>query len=298
MQEIIKMLICLYAVAFHERIPEGQTMFSYIKKDLMNRNFLYSGIPAVIYTIQNNLLYYSLSVIDIAHYTIMIQMKIFTAAIFSVVFLGRRLNMKRYFSLFLLVIGVITINLNLIDFSGGRLLGTGKVSTDFIKGMMAVLGGTVCSGLAGISIEYLLKSSSLWLKNIQFCIYGIGLSIIISFCDDKVWQYGLFYDFDWVVLLVILIQAAGGILVALVVKHTNIIVKGYASSFSLVISTTLSFLLFEDTTLDTTFGIGAILVVVAAHMYRKYGDETSKENKNVILASVSSSKELERKLEV
>ena len=54
---------------------------------------------------------------------------------------------------------------------------------------------------------------------------------------------------------------------ALVVKHSDNIFKGFATSASVVISCVVHSYLFEDTTLNETFGRGSFVVLVSSAAY-------------------------------
>jgi UDP-sugar transporter A1/2/3 len=63
-------------------------------------------IPAGLYTLQNNLLFIALSNLDAATYQVTYQLKILTTAVFSVIMLGKKLDMTKWVSLVILTIGV------------------------------------------------------------------------------------------------------------------------------------------------------------------------------------------------
>jgi UDP-sugar transporter A1/2/3 len=66
---------------------------------------------------------------------------------------------------------------------------------------------------------------------------------------------------------VISLQALGGLIVALVVKRTDNLIKGFATSISIVLSCLLSVLLFRDVKLTPTFIAGALTVIGATVWY-------------------------------
>ena len=63
-------------------------------------------IPSGLYTLQNNLLFIALSNLDAATYQVTYQLKILTTAVFSVIMLGKKLDMYKWVSLVILTIGV------------------------------------------------------------------------------------------------------------------------------------------------------------------------------------------------
>uniref|UniRef100_T1JEB5 Sugar phosphate transporter domain-containing protein n=1 Tax=Strigamia maritima TaxID=126957 RepID=T1JEB5_STRMM len=129
-------------------------------------------IPAVLYVVQNNLLYIALTNLDAATYQITYQLKIFTTAIFAVVLLGKRLKLIRWVALVLLMLGVALIQLPEANNS--------RIKSDFSVrsiGIFAIICACLSSGFAGIYFEKLLKGSSqsLWIRNIQL---GSNLTLL------------------------------------------------------------------------------------------------------------------------
>ena len=71
-------------------------------------------IPSGLYTLQNNLLFIALSNLDAATYQVTYQLKILTTAVFSVIMLGKKLDMYKWVSLVILTIGVSFVQVILI----------------------------------------------------------------------------------------------------------------------------------------------------------------------------------------
>ena len=67
--------------------------------------------------------------------------------------------------------------------------------------------------------------------------------------------------------LVLFLHAYGGLLVSLVVKYTDTIVKAFAASLSIVLGTLVSWLLFSDFVLSNGFLLGALLVTGSVYKY-------------------------------
>jgi len=110
-------------------------------------------------------------------------------------------------------------------------------------GLAAVLIACVLSGLAGVYFEKVLKDSnsktSLWIRNVQLSFYSLFPSLFIGviFNDGAdIAKHGFFSGYNWVVWSAVLLQAVGGVLVALVVNYSNNIAKNFATSMSIVIS--------------------------------------------------------------
>lgn len=66
--------------------------------------------------------------------------------------------------------------------------------------------------------------------------------------------------------VVVVNQAFGGLLVAIVIKYADNIIKGFATSIAIVVSTILSIFLFGFQ-LQPLFVFGSILVISAVYLY-------------------------------
>lgn len=71
--------------------------------------WLQLGVPAALYTIQNNMLYVGFANLESAVGLITYQIKIPLTALFSVMLLGKKLNMNQWLSLLVLTAGVILV---------------------------------------------------------------------------------------------------------------------------------------------------------------------------------------------
>jgi len=80
---------------------------------------------------------------------------------------------------------------------------------------------------------------------------------------------GFFHGYDAVVWLIVFLQAFSGLVVAVVVKYADNILKGFATSAAIIISC-LASIYFFDFVLSVQFVVGASLVILATYMYSKY----------------------------
>lgn len=141
---------------------------------------------------------------------------------------------------------------------------------NYMAGLVAVLISCLSSGFAGVYFEKILKgsSASVWVRNVQLGIFGTLLGLLGLWWSDgaAIAERGFLFGYTGLVWCVILNQAFGGLLVAVVVKYADNILKGFATSFSIIISTVLSIYLF-DFHVDLLFTVGAGLVIGAVYMY-------------------------------
>jgi drug/metabolite transporter (DMT)-like permease len=108
-------------------------------------------------------------------------------------------------------------------------------------GVAAAIIACFSSGLAGVYFEKILKSSpmSLWVRNVQLSFYSLfpALFVGVFMLDgEKVANHGFFAGYNWVVWMLIIFQAMGGILVAIVLNSTDAIAKNFATSMSIIVS--------------------------------------------------------------
>jgi len=191
-------------------------------------------------------------------------MKVFTTALFSVALLDKKLSSMKWASLVLLFIGVSMVT---VDPSS---IGQHKEDHSFLTGVIAVAISCLSSGFAGVYFEKILKgsSASVWLRNVQLGFFGSIAAILgmISHDYQNIAEKGFFFGYSTLVWMVIIQQAVGGLIVAVVVRYADNILKGFATSISIIVSALSSVYLFGFT-LTILFGIGTILVVISIYLY-------------------------------
>ncbi len=89
---------------------------------------------------------------------------------------------------------------------------------------------------------------------------------------DKVAENGFFGGYNFWTWATIFNQAIGGLVVALVVKYADNILKGFATSISIILSCLASLVLF-DFELTWLFVGGSSLVLLATHWYGLPGEK-------------------------
>eukprot|EP01126_Amoeba_proteus_P045393 TRINITY_DN5078_c0_g1_i2.p1 TRINITY_DN5078_c0_g1~~TRINITY_DN5078_c0_g1_i2.p1 ORF type:complete len:229 (+),score=25.61 TRINITY_DN5078_c0_g1_i2:399-1085(+) len=223
------------------------------------------SVPSVLYAIQNNLLFYALTHLQAPHYQVTYQLKVFTTALFSILLLGTRLSVIKWVGLILLFFGVCLIQLDAVDASG--------TTESTIGGSVAVITASITSGLAGTYFEKILKESSVsvWLRNLQLASIGLMVSLLIVLCDYQQMygndKKGFFFGWNRVVIAVAVNQALSGFLVALVVKYADNILKGFAVSISIILSSLVS-IFFFNFVVSFSFLVGSFLVMISLYLYQ------------------------------
>ena len=111
-----------------------------------------------------------------------------------------------------------------------------------VVGLAAVLTQACASAFAGVWFERVIKQPradgrgvpSLWTSSLQLCAFSIPLALgaLVTHEAKALRDGGPLQGFDRITLLVLLLHVAGGVLVALTLKHADNVVKTFAVSIA------------------------------------------------------------------
>ncbi|XP_034079536.1 LOW QUALITY PROTEIN: solute carrier family 35 member A3a [Gymnodraco acuticeps] len=278
--EVMKIFTCVLLV-FKEHNYSLRALNSILRQEIAHKPIetLKLAIPSGIYTLQNNLLYVALSNLDAATYQVTYQLKILTTALFSVSMLGaRRLGVYQWLSLLILMAGVAFVCRSMLllclQWPSESVVDPEKkalsAGSQFV-GVAAVLVACCSSGFAGVYFEKILKESkqSVWVRNIQLGMFGLvfGLFGMMAYDGERVRESGMFQGYNTVTWAVVVLQALGGLVIAAVIKYADNILKGFATSLSIILSTLISYFWLQDFEPTGVFFVGAMLVITATFLY-------------------------------
>ncbi|KAL7421949.1 hypothetical protein Q5752_003721 [Cryptotrichosporon argae] len=246
------------------------------------------AVPAILYVVQNNLQYVAASNLDVATFQVTYQMKILTTAFFSVVLLGKRLSRAKWLALLLLAVGVGVVQLQTTSSLSSSSASASSKAHAYLeervmhpwRGFVAVTLACMTSGLAGVYFELLLKSSSagaapppdLWIRNTQLSLFSLVpavVPILFTPYDGRPWVtrlVGCFANFNGWAITTVLTQTFGGLVTALVIRYSDNIMKGFATSLSIILSFLASVALFNYP-ITFTFIVGAATVLFSTYLY-------------------------------
>ncbi|XP_028438951.1 UDP-galactose translocator isoform X2 [Perca flavescens] len=269
MAEVLKVLTCLLIILLQKRLNVKQTVLFLVDSIVFQyKDTLKLAVPSLIYTLQNNLQYIAISNLPAATFQVTYQLKILTTALFSVLMLRKSLSRVQWVSLVLLFAGVAIVQ---VEQEGKKEASvSGSSNQNYTVGLVAVVISCLSSGFAGVYFEKILKgsSASVWVRNVQLGVFGTALGMLGLWWNDgaAIAERGFLFGYTGAVWCVIFNQAFGGLLVAVVVKYADNILKGFATSFSIIVSTVTSVYLFGFH-VDLLFTAGAGLVIGAVYMY-------------------------------
>jgi len=261
--ELIKLLV---SIILYRLVENGR--YRDIFADLKSlRNWRFS-IPAGLYVVQNNLQYIAMGHLSPVVYQVFIQLKVVAAAIFSEKLLNKRHSAKQWSAIVGLTAGLGLVQLALTTSGNGKLGSSGAATT---VGLAAVLLSCGTSGVAGVYSEKLVKSSpsKLWGLNIQMSFFGflLSLGVLVKDFRQLVRNGSVLYGFTPIVWITVMLHALGGLVTAFVVKSTSSVVKGFAQSFSVVVSCLISHFILKDFRASPLFLLGALIVCISAIVF-------------------------------
>eukprot|EP01059_Diplonema_ambulator_P000802 TRINITY_DN1064_c0_g1_i11.p2 TRINITY_DN1064_c0_g1~~TRINITY_DN1064_c0_g1_i11.p2 ORF type:complete len:378 (+),score=116.78 TRINITY_DN1064_c0_g1_i11:1338-2471(+) len=264
--EFVKMLVCVVVLTW----TYGAGIGDHLMQELLMkpRDMVLVSVPAFLYLIQNNLLFYAMEHLDAAVYQVTYQLKILTTAICTVLMLDRRLTTQQWVALIVLTAGVALAQLQ--PPSKDQPKHSASLSSQ-TAGILALLVACFTSGFAGVYTEKLLKQTqaSLWIRNLQLAVWSIVAGFIGIFSTNDgavVMEKGFFDGYTQVVWCVVVLQACSGIVVALVIKIADNIVKNFSVAMSLLLSTVVS-MVFQGFEPSPYFVVGAMLVLASVQLY-------------------------------
>lgn len=233
-------------------------------------------VPAFLYCLYNNLAFVNLSTFDPTTYYLLLQLRVvITGVLFQLIF-KKSLSRKQWFSLCLLTVGCMLKQWNFsLPLSGETPLNekslvdaakqTGDVAAgstfrgknisgfDLSFSAVLILVQTVCSCLAGVYNEYLLKHQgsdiNIYVQNVFMYLDSIVCNLLILMFRGElsavVTKDHLVEVFRFEVLVIMINNAAIGIITSFFLKYMNSILKTFASALELMFTALLSYLLFS-----------------------------------------------------
>jgi len=274
------MIVITYFTASKEKDEEegegkGENggFFGFLREHVITRYSLFMAVPALLYTVQKNLLYVALTNLDACVYQVTYNAKLLTTAVFSYLILGRTFSYSQQAGLGLLMVGVALVQAS----QAGDLR---KPSGEHPLVGLAAIGVACCtSGFASVYFEYWLKKSQdFWVKQAQLSFYASVLALTAVATEDwaAVKANGFYQGWDWIVCLTVACEAGGGIIVAVVTKYADSVAKNFATALSLLATTVMSWL-FWKFEVSLTFIAGAAMTLLATQIYQTQLPAMSKE---------------------
>lgn len=200
-----------------------------------------------------------------------------TTALFSFLLLGKQLRLQHWSAVFLLLVGVVGARLlsspgHLIKLepnAGQRAVTETHLAGASVIGIGAMLLACTISGLAAVLLEKLYKSQkSFWTLNSHLAFFSIIPAFVPIFAE---WArnagFAPFAYFTPLVWLLIVTNTAGGLIVSMVLKYADNILKGFAVSAALLLTMLFDAFVMKTTTFNLLQVFCVFVVVVSMFLY-------------------------------
>ncbi len=251
-----------------------QTIASFLALEW--RIFLRVLVPAGVYNCQQMLEFVALSRLEAPIFSVIVQTKLLTTAVFSYALLGKKLSWRQIFALVMLMVGVVLAQQS----TRRRIRGVDSLfSHESLVGIVATLMIATISGFAAVYTERVLKhaklqvhepADSLGYMQIQMATASILVIGVFAAVQDTpaILEKGLWHGFDAAAVFAVVSSALGGIIVSAVLKYADSVLKGYATAASVVLTGVLSAVFF-GTAIDGWFVLSVIVVSGSIALYSK-----------------------------
>ncbi|XP_037778487.1 UDP-galactose transporter senju-like [Penaeus monodon] len=238
-------------------------------------------VPALLYCLYNNLAFVNLAAYDPTTYFLLLQLRVVVTGIVFQVLFKKQLSKWQWVSLFILTLGCIVKQLNVTEKNAQVVTSpkTDDVTSHMVSSLFSVHTGLVllqvlCSCLAGVYNEKLLKDIG---AEVHIMVQNVFMYIDSILCNaavllmrgelgsaftvtalSQIWQPA--------VVVIIINNAAVGIVTSFFLRNLNSILKTFASALELMFTAVLSWLIFGiDIGWWTVLAIA--LVTYASWMY-------------------------------
>jgi UDP-sugar transporter A1/2/3 len=200
------------------------------------------------------------------------------AFLFQMALLQRRLSGTKWRALVLIVVASVLVSTPYIDdddddseTSEEAAESDSSISAGSLSlGFGAVLVEVLLSGAASVYFEKVVKSAdeqfTLWERNVQLGVYSICLYVGMLVYDAAANGKDIGSGWSWVTLIVAMLGAAGGLLVALSLKYADAILKALATSGAIVLSSLGGWALLNGP-MTLPVALGCVVAIVATMNY-------------------------------
>jgi len=184
--ELTKLVFCVLMVLATQPAPSQHIWQKVVTEwDIT----LKVALPALLYVVQNTLLFVAIAELPAPIFMVLYQFKLFVIALFSMLLLGRTFSRTQWASLGVLVVGLATVQVgSSATSSAGPSDDDGDGKGLSAIGLAAVGACCILSAFCGVWFEKMLKAqgaakASLWVRNIQLSLVGGYAATFDTICD-------------------------------------------------------------------------------------------------------------------
>mmetsp|Transcript_69400 Transcript_69400/g.219634 ORF Transcript_69400/g.219634 Transcript_69400/m.219634 type:complete len:436 (+) Transcript_69400:172-1479(+) len=277
LSEAIKLAVSLIAFLWQatrppkDRDSKVMDLREQLSRSLSVSKFIRFSIPAIVYTLENNLRFVVLKALaSPITWVVFGHMEIPIVAVMTRVFLKRRLSKIQWVSIVLLLNGVMASQVAVCE---SQLHTSCHHLSDFpILQLLVVCFAAFLAASAGIATEFLFQAdfqSSIFIQNAQLYTFGILCNVVVLYTReyDRIVDGRLLEGLgEHNVVAVTLTMAGMGLCVSAVVKHMSNVAKVYASATGIFITAFLSAMV-SQFELSLPFLLASVVVVCSLYLY-------------------------------
>ncbi|XP_018916806.1 UDP-galactose transporter senju isoform X2 [Bemisia tabaci] len=234
-------------------------------------------VPSLLYCLYNNLSFINLSAYDPTTYFLLLQLRVvITGVVFQVLF-KKQLSCVQWISLIVLTLGCMLKEVNfesLSDEVRKKEALNKETGIHLSVHLLLIIVQVLCSCFAGVYNEFLLKKSG---ADVDIYVQNVFMYFDSIICNLLVLLYEADYDsvfsdeaiqaiFQYKALLVMVNNAAIGIVTSFFLRFLNSILKTFASALELVFIAILSWLIF-DIPVRINTALSILVVITAVYLY-------------------------------
>ena len=264
--ELIKLVSAFVLYAFENDMSPRRTISAL---RLQRRDAKLLAVPALCYTVQQNLIVMSRNFLSAPAIQALVQTKLLWTGFFAYVVLQKRFTFVEYASFVLLFFGVVVIEHQDSEAQPEDTQQLAVSSRGRIIGVLMCAGAAILSGFAGIFLEKMYRTqTSLWATNVYLAIVSLPLQMIavVQYDRNNIAQNGVFHGFHSDTVLFIVVQSFGGLLVAVAIKYAGNILKNFAAALSIIATSFLSIFFFSFHPV-AYFWIGVVCISIATVLH-------------------------------
>lgn len=255
-------------------------------------------VPAFLYCLYNNLAFVNLATFDPTTYYLLLQLRVVVTGILFQIIFKKYLSQQQWISLILLTLGCMLKQINFGSFysdanddsesaaiqhplnntavENPQVHRKNMSGIDFSLSAVFILAQTICSCLAGVYNEYLLKDKgadvNIFVQNVFMYLDSIVCNAVILLIRgellDAFSPHNLGTIMRFSVLIIIVNNAAIGIVTSFFLKYMNSILKTFASALELLFTAVLCYILFSIPIYMNT-ALAIAVVSYAIYLYTK-----------------------------
>ncbi|KAF6792056.1 UDP-galactose transporter [Colletotrichum sojae] len=274
LSEALKLVVSTTILALARSSPSQERGSEKSLVDKLRNGHLKSAAPALLYTITTTCQSIGARHLESLPFVVLSQLKLTLTPIFSLVILRQALTLWQWACLAVMTSGMVLVQPSASSSAQDKM----SSYHDTLVGVTAMFVSGTCVALAGVWMETMLKSADKFVaRNAQLAGYSLlcgGLGFLtqraqsaISTTSAGPWSMSFFRGFHALVWVLVLLQAAGGFIVAWSVQATSTVAKNYAQALGFfVASAGPAIISSQPLQLRTWSGISCVLAGVVGSM--------------------------------